>query len=269
MSAFTVKEPVVELFFDNGFAAPFELSTVDLTMKGTSNVPIIGTPVFAPFKIAPGTAAGTSVTPVTSVLSMNSGNSNIADGLNSQPSGVDFTVAGHVDSLHPSGRSHYADKNSFFRVRMSVDVPVYGKMTDLGVKDTIDFPGDIFDAVKSITLRATIDNGFPLDGNIQMIFTDGAYTPLDSLIGAAGDGTFMSASGVSATGEATTSTTKTTDFVIGEAKASKLAGAKYVLLRVSINSANSSDVKILSTYKMNIKLGVIAKISLAGAIGEE
>ena len=272
LSAFTVKEPEVSIYFDNAFGTPFELSTVDFTMKGGSSpVTVTGNPAFAPFSISQGTVDRSGTTPtvnaVTSTLVMNATNSNIADGLNSQPSSVDFTVAGHVDSV--VSRVHYADKNSYFRVRMSVDVPVYGKMKDLGVKDTIDFDGSIFETAKSITLRAVIENGFPLDGEIQMVFTDASYNVLDSLVGSTGDGTFMSASGVAATGEATTPTTKKTDFVIGEVKAKKLVNAKYALLRVSINSANASDVKILSTYKMKIKLGVIAKISTTNLTSEE
>lgn len=268
LAAFKVADPNVKIYFDNGFGVPFELTTLDLIMKGgSSDVALNG--YAKPFKIGGATSLSAATT---TTLSFDN-TTNIADGLNSGPSTVGFNVAGGVDStILP--RKHFATKDSKFIVRMDVDVPVYGKIQNMGVRDTMDFDGSIFESAKSITLRATIENDFPLDGELQMLFTDESYNLLDSLVSAGGDGKFMSASSIytsgSNIGTTQTPSTKSTDFVINEAKAKKLANAKYAIVVVKINSANGGNtaVKILSTYNMNIKLGVIAKISTSDLIGE-
>ena len=139
------------------------------------------------------------------------------------------------------------------------------------VLDTIDLEGDVFENLLEATLRSTITNDFPLDGNIQFLFADGSYNVLDSLVQAGGDGLFMQAAPTNAQGVGTTATEKTTDFVLKEATLKKLSAMKYAIVVAKVSSGNNGNdvMKILSTYNMKIKLGIIAKIKAGDIFSSE
>lgn len=263
LNSFKLADPVVNIYFENGFGVPFELTTLDLTMKGgSSTVPVTGHTVP---KIAPATIA----TPIVTTQLSFDGSTNIADALNSQPKQIAFGVAGNVDASAP--KKHFATDQSTFMVRMDVDVPVYGKLQNMVVLDTIDLEGDVFENLLEATLRSTITNDFPLDGNIQFLFADGSYNVLDSLVQAGGDGLFMQAAPTNAQGVGTTATEKTTDFVLKEATLKKLSAMKYAIVVAKVSSGNNGNdvMKILSTYNMKIKLGIIAKIKAGDIFSSE
>jgi hypothetical protein len=151
---------------------------------------------------------------------------------------------------------------------------MHGTIKDLEVLDTLDVDlGEAIENAEEVVLRAVITNEFPLDGDIQMLFLSDDYTVLDSLIGKEGDGNFMKAAKTDANGITTRdgASVKATDFTLNKATLSKLGSSTQIILRVNISSGNNGTevMKILSTYNMNVKLGVIAKVQVGDLIGSD
>jgi hypothetical protein len=178
-----------------------------------------------------------------------------------------------------AGKPNSADTTSKLTVTMNVEVPIHGTIEGLIVLDTMDLElPEAITSADAIVLRSVISNDFPLDGNIQMYFVDAAYNILDSLVDGVEKSAFMLAastdpSGVTvkdAAGKFVPQVT-TNDFTLGKATLLRLAKTKYLILEVKISSGNNgTDVmKILSSYNMNIKLGVIAKLQVGELVSGE
>ncbi len=268
LSSIKLVAPIVTISFDNSFGIALDVSNLDLEATGgTEDVTLTG---LGGFTVKRGTDAGGLVT---SELVIEAPATNIDDLVNSQAD--TFKVNGVAKIIPPIGSQwHSASSSSELVARLNVEVPMHGTIKGLEVLDTLDVElGEIVENAESIVLRAVITNDFPLDGNIQMLFLNDDDTVLDSLIAKGGDGTFMKAAKTDANGITTAdgASVKTTDFTLNKATLSKLGSATKIILRVTISSGNNgTDVmKILSTYNMNVKLGVIAKVQVGDLIGSD
>lgn len=274
LEAIKFNNPKINLSFKNSFNLPFVINKGDaqnLVLKmtgGTSDVTLSGVK-------ESNILAGDVTTPITSVLVIDTNGTNLDDAFNSRPTKV---VSSGSAEINPGGNSstiNEAWSNSELLVVSQIEVPMSGTINNLTVRDTSEMDlGELFENVKSVTLRANITNEFPLDGKVQIIFTDVNYVILDSISDTAGGLTFMSAASTDDEGVSVTASTKQTDFVIDETKAEKLKNTKYAIIVAVINSPkdannNSKVMKILSTYDMNIKLGVIAKLSIKKSLKKE
>lgn len=268
LNSITLTNPTITMTFDNGFGIPMAFETLNLKATGgTEDVTLTG--LSLPFGI---TAAANSTSTETSQFVIGAPATNIDDAINSQA--TKFIVGGEA-KLNPDGETstdNFANESSKLTVTMNAEVPMQGTIKGMVILDTLDLDmGEALENAAALVLRSTISNEFPLDGNIQIVFTDGSYEALDSLVSPGENGTFMKASVSNSSGETTAPSTKSTNFTLNEAKLANLGQTKKAILKVKISSGNEGKdvMKILSTYKMNVKLGVIAKIKAGGLIGGE
>lgn len=262
----TLVDPKITLYVDNGFGIPMQFDALNMVSTGGTSGSINVTGIQLPAAIAAPTTNNGSV--VTTPLEINATNTNIADVVNDQATSI--TVGGDA-SINPGGvTSNFATSSSELTVRMNVEIPMYGSFDDIVVNDTIEDLdlSTLFEAAKAITLRSTITNEFPLDGNIQITFVDASYNELGTLVKTASDGDFMKAATTNSGGVVTAPSVQTTDFVLDEATISQITDTKHAILTMTVGSekVNGSNkaIKILSSSKMNVKLGVIAKVSASG-----
>ncbi|MFT6747055.1 MAG: hypothetical protein ACJAZ2_001401 [Glaciecola sp.] len=272
LNSLELVSPVITMYFDNSFGIPMQFSELNLLAIGGTSEVTVKMNQLLPFDITEGTTVGASVTSSLAITAAKTENT-IADAINAQAQKIVVGGKAIINPLGNTGATNKADTTSKLTVRLNVEVPMHGKIKGMIVLDTLDLAfGDIADGAELIVLRSVIKNDFPLDGEIQMIFTDASYTPLDSLVvpkadGTPGDGTFMKAAEVDPATGITTSTgasTKTNDFTLNKATLAKLGPSKYIILKVKISSGNDGTevMKILSTYNMNIKLGMMLKVQV-------
>jgi len=281
LTALTLSSPVITMSFDNSFDIPMQFDTLNMIASGGNGGDITLTGLALPFTIA----EGPNKVKTTSQLEIAAPATNIDDAINAQA--TKFIVGGSA-SINPNGNTgavNKADTNSRLTVRLNVEVPMHGSIKGMVISDTMELDmGALIDATEMIILRSVITNEFPLNGKIQMVFVDSltGFTELDSLVVAGGDGSFMAAAEVDADGVTKVDpatgkfigSTKTNDFTLTKATLAKLGTTTHIILKVTIDSgvdALGADkiMKILSTYNMNIKLGVIAKISAQNLIDSE
>lgn len=270
LNSIKLVSPVITMSFDNSFDIPMEFTTLNMVATGgTSEVTLTGLALPFPIK------EGKNNVIETSVMTIAAPATNIDDAINAQAQ--KFVVGGNA-TINPAGNAsvvNKADTASRLTVRLNVEVPMHGTIDGLIVLDTIqDLDlAQVTDNAEMVVLRSVITNEFPLDGEIQMVFVDANYVALDSLVAPNGDGKFMKAAETDANGVTTANgaSVKTNDFTLKKATLAKLSTAKHLILKVKISSGNGgTDVmKILSTYNMNVKLGLIAKLQVGELLNSE
>ena len=117
--------------------------------------------------------------------------------------------------------------------------------------------------VQSVIFKINTDNGFPLDADLQIYFTDSNMNRLDSLTV---PGQNIIASGiVNGAGDVVAPTHKTTSILVDEKRFTyikKRTAKALVLAKLITTGLGSKDVKILSTYKVDVKLGLLLNLKI-------
>jgi len=262
-------DPVVTLGFHNTFGIPMRIDTLDLTMKNSSDLAkLIGAKI--PFDIKGADLASTSesVQYKTSALTLDK-TTNIADLINLWPNQVSTGIAASVNPNGTDGGSptNFAYHNSAMDITLDLSVPIYGQISELSIKEYIAIDSsmsDVFQNVQRASLRSYVDNGFPLEAEINFYLADADTMILDSLVVLEGNQVLVNAGTVDETGNVITRGSRQADLIADEEDIALLReGASFIIIEAVMNTANSgNDVKIYSNYDMLIKIGLLAKLKV-------
>jgi hypothetical protein len=264
-------------FFKNPLGANISLADPKLTLKLKSSVgiPINGdlsalsvigedgntlafTGIANPLVINSPTVVGNTAT---TNINIDKTSTNVIAVLSSNPTSIIYGMTG---TLNPGGpTTNFITDSSSISVSMDLDVPLYGSVSGFVIKDTISFPVEAFANVLSATLRTNITSEYPIEADVQMYFLDANYLVLDSLF-STGYQVVVPSSTIDLNGELVSASTKQTDMPVDEAKVEMLKGAKYIVIASKLATANNgaTAAKFYSTYKMNVKLGVLATVKI-------
>lgn len=250
-------EPKVTIGFHNTFGMPMEISSLDLDMTRDGNSASLDAATVIPFQILSDT---------TSELIL--GNStNIAELINIWPNIVTTGFSGAInpDTLN-DGKYNYALDNSKMDITLDLSIPLYATVSEFTIQDTIEIDSSMsqgFEFVKYASLRTNVDNGFPLEASVKFYITDENYVILDSLETSDSSDVLINAATVdTTTGNVIADGYRQADLTADEDDINllKISGNKLIL-SATLNTANSgANVKIYSFYKMEIKMGILAKI---------
>lgn len=159
---------------------------------------------------------------------------------------------------------------------VDIDLPLDARLVDMVMGDTVNFDlgGDTYRQIKSLTLKARFNNGFPVDGRTQIYFADSTATgEPGNIIDSAfvdlshediyTDGWNFATAQTDATGMVTVPTESNFVIIIDQERLNNLKD-KHVtkmIVRAKLNSYKSTtgqNIKILSNYKLGIKISVKA-----------
>ena len=245
-----------------------EISSLDLDMTRDGNSASLDASNVIPFQILSGNISSPDI-PVTSELIL--GNStNIADLINIWPNVV---TTGFDGAINPQGNTYnYALDTSKMDITIDLSIPLYARVSEFTIQDTIEIDSAMsqdFEFVKRASFRTNIDNGFPLEASVKLYITDENYVILDSLETSDASDVLINAATVdTTTGDVIADGYRQADLIADEDDVNllKTSGNKLIL-SASLNTANSgANVKIYSFHKMEIKVGVLAKIFLEGEL---
>ncbi len=197
---------------------------------------------------------------ITTLIEINKSNTNIDDILGINPSRMIFEMTG---STNPGIGPHinFITDESYVGISMDVEVPLYGSVSGFVLTDTLDFPTDAFENVLKGTIRTFIKNEFPVDVNVQAYFVDEFYAPLDSLGTAPIN--VLKAISVDVNGEQDANSEEyVTDIELTESMVENIKAAKYIILSSGLSTSNEEAAKFYTSYGMDIKLAVWAKVKV-------
>lgn len=255
----SLADPQITLKLKNSVGIPIngDLSALSVIGENGNTIPFTG--IANPLVInSPGAVGQTATTNI----AINKNTSNITTVLTSNPKSIIYGLTG---STNPNGFAiNFLTDSSSIDVSMEMDIPLYGSVSGFVIKDTIAFPAEAFKNVHTATLRSIITNEFPIECGVQMYFLDGSHAMIDSLF-ASGYEQIVPSSTIDGNGElVSASAPKTTDMSVDATMVEKLKAAKYIVVATTLATANNGTqaAKFYSTYKMNVKLGILAKVNI-------
>lgn len=178
-----------------------------------------------------------------------------------------YKLTTHINKGLTSGLNFVTDTSSM-KVNMHIEVPLYGKASNIQLSDTVGIDlSDVDDsAIESASLKVKVFNEIPLDADVQFFLTDANFNVLDALL-ETDQTTLIESSTVNASGELQAPGEVDLLIPIRKEKLDKIFQAKNIIIRARVNTARNGngtqpDVKFKSEYKMNVKLGIQAKLKL-------
>ncbi|MES1181572.1 MAG: hypothetical protein ABUL44_02130, partial [Flavobacterium sp.] len=171
-----------------------------------------------------------------------------------------YTASAEINKGLASG-SNFITDTSELKVRIHIEVPLYGHASNIVLADTVEI--DLSDADKSeitdASLKVNTVNKIPLSANIQLYLTNDKYKILDSLLLPANTN-LIKASQVNASGEFQAEGVVDEMVPLSKDVLKKLFGAKNIIIKAKVNTTQNGntfpDVKFKVDYKLEVKLGV-------------
>ncbi|MCF8327250.1 MAG: hypothetical protein K9I29_03065 [Bacteroidales bacterium] len=260
----SIKDPTVRLRFYNSFGMPIEgvFNTIksfkpgdEVELTQPSGAPLANVLIGNPGLTQMGDVVITDYV-------LNSNNSNIEDVFNINPHYLIYDVTGVGN---PGGNTYnFIMDTSSLKVEAEVELPFFGSVENLVLRDTVDFnlgeDAEDFGELQSADMQILIDNGFPIEADIQVYFADSNSVVLDSLFE---DGNIISGSppGSPPSYKSTESVSKRSYITKEKGSIDNIVDARKAIIKATLSTTNSgsSSVKIYSDYNIGLKLGVRTK----------
>jgi hypothetical protein len=237
---------------DDGVPTKVYFSTLEARKAG-STLTMQLSPA-TPVTIAYPAVMGDSATTLVSVTNANAL-------VNFAPTQLYYKTNARINENISSGTNFITD-TSTLKVRLHVELPIYGHASDIYLADTLDV--DLSDADRSeivdAALKVKTTNQLPLLADLQFYLTDSNFHVLDSLL--LPDQTdLIKNSEVNASGELLSEGNVDMKIPLSKEKLQSLFHASNIIIKARLSTTRDSngaypDVKFKSTYKMSIKLGL-------------
>lgn len=162
--------------------------------------------------------------------------------------------------------TNFCKSDSELNVRMRVEIPFIGHASNIVMSDTLDL--DLGDAenseIESAAIKINAVNDLPLDATLQLYLLDENLMVIDSLLDPTnGKNRVVVGAETDASGTPTQPGIYDEEIEISKTKINKLFEATKILIVSHLQTSDTpKDVKFLASDKLNIKLGLKAKMNL-------
>lgn len=270
---FYFENPKLNIYITNSFGLPISIVIDTFEVKSfayqgplPNPLPIeipIGSP--PPITLPPPIPSTVPYQDTTTFYTFDKTNSNIQEILEISPKYLYYSIDAILnDPLTPN---NFITDQSELTIKVELELPIYGNASDFMLADTLDFElgfnTDTFQVVEYAEFKLNVDNGLPVDINIQLDFIDSLNPTiiLESLLDINSE-VFLSGKVVNEV--VTQSTLRTTTIAVDRAKLDKIGRANQVIIMAKLATTNvgsssgpaSPLVKFYSDYELDLKLGV-------------
>ncbi|MCB0480180.1 MAG: hypothetical protein KDC83_02055 [Flavobacteriales bacterium] len=259
---FEVNDPRLFLDVKNGMGIPFDLLLNKSFGYLTNGDSIPFEKKAAPIPIA-GKTSPTSGT-VRTKVKLDKSNTEIKNFIRPTPSWIVMQplMQSNPTPLSP-GQYNFLEKSATCEISTSMEMPLHGKVISFVVLDTVPVGlKDALDVIQDFSIKSKVVNGFPMDAIIDVTLLDINYQPLlkgGEPVRIIKDQILCSSGLVS--GEVVVGTTTTNqDYIIDKSEIPFLKEAEFAQIRAVMKTDQGSNaVKILSTYSMEVSMGIKLK----------
>lgn len=187
-------------------------------------------------------------------------NSNIDVILGAGPLALDYDVDAFTNpDSDPEIRGFITD-SSYYKVRIEVELPLYGKAMDFAARDTFDIDLSSFETIGEAEVKLIADNELPLEIDGQVYFQNVAGTIIDSLFDN-GTTRLVEAAEVDAEGNASGMATKVNYIPVPPEKFESLRNSSQLIMLVDFSTYNEGEIsaKVLADQEISIRMGLKVK----------
>ncbi len=258
---FELSNPKVNFKIDNSFGFPVDISLSNLkTINPNSGVITLLQGFPNVLNVAYPTILGESEQ--SNLLLTSSNTTNLSSLITPTPKYFYYELAALSNPSGPSSKLNFIENDSRFTITAEVDMPLEGLAYGFKISDTIDYdftnnPSEI----ESIMFRLITDNGFPVDLGTQIKVLDEnnnvLFTVFDS------PEFVVQSPPLNSNLEAEGKTKKVSDIILDPIKISLMSQVKKFVIYGELSTKdyqNSSYVKFLDRYKIDLKLSIQVQI---------
>jgi hypothetical protein len=193
--------------------------------------------------------------------------SNVKELLDYAPTEIYYQADVRINTGLTSGNNFLFD-SSRLRVKLNLEAPLWGSASGIVLKDTLDV--DLEDTesseVSSASLKLTLINQFPLDGNVQFVLTDANYKVIGTLL-LPEQTNIIKGSTVDADGELQAAGAYLGTIELDKTKIENIFQAKHIIITAGLQTSRNSsgaatDVKFMADYFLSIEAGILATLKL-------
>ena len=187
----------------------------------------------------------------------NKENSNIDQILGAGPVAIDYDVDAVTNPDSNVNIRGFITDSSYYKVRVDVDLPLYGRSVNFLAQDTFQLNFEDFQQMYKAEFKLVAINSLPLDVSIQGYFLDQDDLVLDSLFQESMR--VIEGAPTDAEGNASGTSEDVTYADFPEERFDKVRSAQNLAIVASFSTVNNGEVsvKILESQAVQIKLGAI------------
>lgn len=201
---------------------------------------------------------------VPSVISINKSNSNFNELVSELPTALNIPIDA---TTNPAGETeNFVLDSSKIEIFLAAELPLDLRIANLNNNFTFTFNSGDIEYVKEALLRVNVVNGFPLEGKTEVTFRNDSaghlltITPNEDF-----ESPLFEGAPVDENGFVTSPSSTTNDFLLTSEDLRLIEKATEVKLNVELNTTDADSkktVKLLSTYKIKINLGIETGVDL-------
>ena len=194
----------------------------------------------------------------TTSVEFNKDNSNIRELFEQRANKVSYDIDALINSENPEFLGFLTD-SSFFRINVTVKLPLDGNVNDLVLTDNADLDLTTYENINEVEFKLNISNAYPVKMLIQTYFLDESDNPIDSLFTGGG----ISIDEAETNEDGALISTADLDLLVpidSSRVASILAANKVSVIGRFSSPENRDNVVVLDSHYLDIKAG--AKIKL-------
>ena len=198
----------------------------------------------------------------TTIIEINTSNSNIADLLNSTPNSMVFPVVANLNPTSSSLSTNFLTENSKMVQRTIVEMPLELKLDGFSREFEFDISDLDIDAATEMTLKLITINELPFTGTVTLQFLDNNGISFHEL---ANQRIINSPIDLDSDGRTITANESSEDIILNQTDIDAFIEAPTINVIMSIESfdaANGTFIKVFSDYKLDISLSVSGKFSI-------
>lgn len=253
-----IRNPKINLAFNNSFGLSVAASFDQL--YGLTNKGAVVNMAISPIAVGGATTVGQTVT---SNYTIDSTNSSVQNMFNPAPNHVVYNGRIRINAAGAGATYSFVTDQSMISLTADAELPAWFKIIDFALQDTVEMtlPEDT-SLVQRAEFKLLMDNAFPLYGAVQLYFADENYNFVDSLMPTASD--IVGEAPVNSNGHVTGRTSAVTTFEMEHNEYNALAPkVRYAIVRARLKTSGSSDIKILSSNNLIVKLAFRFKLNVS------
>jgi hypothetical protein len=253
-----IRNPKINLAFNNSFGLGVAAKFDDI--YGLTNKGVRVNMVVPPVSVAgAGTAGQTAVTNYT----IDTTNSTVQNMFNPAPNHVIYDGRVMVNPGGAGSTYNFVTDQSEITLNAEAELPAWFNIIDFSLQDTFKMilPEDT-SVLQKAEFKMLMDNAFPLYGRVQLYFADENYNYIDSLVPTASD--IVAEAPVDANGHVTGRSSAITTFTMEHSEYNAMAPkVRYAVIRGTLKTSGSNDIKILSSNNLIVKLAFRFKLNVS------
>lgn len=188
----------------------------------------------------------------------NSSNLNIA--LEISPNMIYAEIEGQLNPFGNPEDANFILDTSIIQASIELELKLFGQVNGFLLSDTIDFNLGNLDDVESLVFVVDIENGFPINSEIQLIFVDSIGQEVHRLLP---DGELlMIAAAVNSAPDyrVIAPAQKTTEVILTREEIDAVEKARKIIIKATLSTSGDQEVKIYNDYDIALRLG--AKVGI-------